>query len=211
MDKFEKGVPFDPGYSSIAVSFIGNIPYLTQEYSNLKTPHQKKFKLTMIEKPIIELINKCTAFYLGCMLWGGFIHCRFKDDSKQILDNNTNGLSENELKELDCAKESNFMLEFIKQFDRDCKYYLKKPLKIAPQITEILTNYDEFVKLNNNFVGISATADVKLPKAAAHFENLTDEELDSLHIKIMNVISSGKIEDLLKIGFYNPKNQNSKS
>jgi len=205
MDKFEKGVPFDPGYSQLSYSFIDNINYITREYKQLKTTHQKVFKLRLIEPAIIDLIKKCTAFYLGCILWGSFIHHRFRDNPKEILDNNTEGLTEEDFKENDCAFESNFIIKYIEQFDRDCKYFLKKPARLPDSIIEILKSYDEFVKLNNNFLDIKLTSEVKLPKSVDHFKNLSNKQLDNLYAQISAVIDSGKLEDLLEIGFYKIK------
>jgi hypothetical protein len=202
MDKFEKGVPFDPGYSQYSYSFPENIDYITQEYTQLKALHQKKFKLSLIEPTIIDLIKKCTAFYLGCILWGGFIHYRFKDNPKEIIGNNTKGLTEEELKELDCAEETKFMLKYIEQFDKDCKYFLRRPAKVPVLINEILKSYNEFVELNNNFVNTDQTNEIKLPQAFGHFKNLTDNQLDSLYLQISQAIETGKIEDLLEVGFY---------
>lgn len=202
MKKFEKGVPFDPGYSQYSFSFLENIVYITGEYSKLKANHQKKFKLSLIEPTIIDLIKKCTAFYLGCMLWGGFIHYRFKDSPKEIIGNNTKDLTEEEFKELDCAEESKFMLKYIEQFDKDCKYFLKKPARVPASIIEILNSYNEFVEINNNFRNVNQTSEVKLPKAFSHFKKLSNEQLDNLNEQISKIIESGKIEDLIELGFY---------
>ncbi|MDD3014670.1 MAG: hypothetical protein PHC34_13300 [Candidatus Gastranaerophilales bacterium] len=202
MDKFEIGVPFDPGYSQYSFSFLENIGYITQEYSQLKANHQKKFKLSLIEPTIIDLIKKCTAFYLGCILWGGFIHYRFKDSPKEIIGNNTKDLTDDELKELDCAEETKYMLKYIEQFKKDCKYFLRRPARVSDIIVETLKSYNEFVELNNNFADVNNTGDVKLPQILEHFKKLTDEQLNDLYIKISKIIESGKIEDLLEIGFY---------
>ena len=202
MDRFKKGVPFDPGYSKHTVSFIENIVYLTGEYINLKDIHKKKFKLSLMEPVIIKLINKCSAFYLGCILWGGYIYYRFEDNPKEILGNNTQNLTEDELRELDCAKETKYILKYIEQFDKDCKYFLRKAANVQDSIIEILNNYNEFVELNTNFINIDKTSDVRLPQALDHFKNLTDEQLDNLYFQILDVIESGNLENILKIGFY---------
>ena len=203
MKKFEASVPFDPGYSSLSFSFIENISFLTQDYSQSKTPHQKKFKLVQLEPKILELINKSAAFYLGCMLWGGTIKAYFKDSPKEITGNHTNKLDEEQKKELDCADEVKFMLEYINFFDRDCKYFLNKPAKISDSVIKILNGYVEFAQINNNFINITKTDEIKLPQSLSHFEKLTKEQLENLYDKIMEAINSGKIEKLLDIGFYN--------
>lgn len=202
MNKFEKNVPFDPGFSPLSFSFIENIQVATQEYSKMSANHQKKFWLAKFEPTIVDFICKTSAFYLGCILWGGFIHCRFKDSPKEITGNNTDKLSEREKSELDCAVEVKAIIEYIKNFDRDCKYFLKRPAKIPPIINEILDNYIEFASLNNNFINVKNTSGIKLPEAVSHFNELNEKQLDELCEKINASIDSAKIETLLDIGFY---------
>jgi len=202
MYNFEKTVPFDPGYSKIAFLFTDQISYLTAEYNQLKVVHQKKFQLSRIEPMILELINKSTAFYLGCLLWGGFVRCRFKVEPKELSGNNTANLSEEELQKVDCGAEAKIILQYIQSFDKDCKYFLNRPAKISPLIKEILDSYIEFAVLNNNFIDVKNTSDVKLPKILSHFENLSQEQLDGLCDKIYAIIAAGKIEALLDLGFY---------
>lgn len=200
MKQFENGVPFDPGYSTIACSFIDNISCITSEFTQLKELHKKKFKLKLIEPSIIELINKCSAFYLGCILWGAYIHYRFKDSPKEILGNNTKDLTSEEIKELDCAEETKFMLEYITQLDRDCKYFLRKPASVPEFIITILKNYNEFAALNKNFIHVNKTDDIKIPADFKYFSDMTDKQLDDLCLKIFEIIESKNIEKILEIG-----------
>lgn len=202
MNNFDKNVPFDPGYSKISFSFAEHISYVTSAYNQLKAPHQKKFQLSRIEPSILGLINKSTAFYLGCMLWGGFVHSRFKNEPKELSGNTNIGLSEKELQEIDCGAEAKLILQYIESFDKDCKYFLKRPAKISPVLKEILENYIEFASLNNNFINTDKTDKIKLPKALEHFKDLTNEQLDTLCEKIYTTIDAGKIEALLEVGFY---------
>lgn len=202
MMNFDKNVPFDPGYSKLSFSFIDHISYVAGSYNQLKAVHQKKFQLSKIEQPVLDLITKSSAFYLGCMLWGGFVASRFKNEPKELIGNNTEGLSPQELEAVDCGAESRFMLQYIEAFDKDCKYFLKRPAKVPPFTKEILENYIEFAKLNNNFINVDTTDKIKLPKALEHFKDLSNEQLDTLCDKIYSIIESGKIEALLEIGFY---------
>lgn len=199
MHKFDTTVPFDPGFSAISFSFSENIEVVNREFAQLKANHQKKFWLSKYEPVIVEFIEKSSAFYLGCMLWGSFIHFRYKDDPKQITGNTTENLSEAELKDLDCGVEAKAILEYIKKLDRDCKYFLNRSAKVAPEVKEILDNYVEFACINNNFVGVKTTADIKIPQAFTHLEKMTNEQLDQLCEKIYSVIESNKIEKLFEI------------
>lgn len=203
MRDFKKTVPFDPGYSALSFSFMENILIAAHEYNAMKAPHQKKFWLTKSEPSLVEFIEKSTAFYLGCILWGGFIHYKFKDSPKEITGNNTEGLSKQELVELDCASEAKAILEYIQSFDRDCKYFIKRPAKISPKIKEFLNSYIEFAQINNNFIGVNKTSDIKIPKAFVCFEKLTEKELDKLCEEIYSAIDAKKIENLLKIELCN--------
>lgn len=202
MKNFEKSVPFDPGYSPISFSFTEQINYLTAPFVTAKAMHQKKFQFMQLEKKAIDLVNKATAFYLGCILWGGFIHFRFKDNPKPIEDNNTLELSKEEQENLDCAFEVKNILAFIELFERDCKYYLKRSANVPQKISEILNSYVEFSEINKNFLKIKTTEDIKIPKSISHFSKLDEKKLDKLCDKIFETIETKKIESLLDIGFY---------
>lgn len=202
MRNFDQSVPFDPGFAPMTFSFIEQIKTTQNCYATLKNNFQKKLWLPQAEPQVMKMINLSTAFYLGCILWGGFIHYRFQENPKEISGNNTIGLSEQELQDLDCAVDVKALLEYIKTFDRDCKYFLKRSMKVPPFIKEVLENYIEFAQINNNFININKTDEIKLPKALEHFKNLSNEQLDDLCEKIYSAIESEQIQDLLELGFY---------
>lgn len=199
MQDFTNSVPFDPGYSKMSFSFLGDIDVLVDEYSKLKANHQKKFWLVKNEPSIITFIEKCTAFYCGCLLWGSFIYYRFLDESKKIEGNNTDKMSKEELQDYDSAYEVKAIIDYINFLDRDFKYFVKRPFKISEQIKNILKNYVEFASLNNNFVGIVETSQIKIPKTYEKISKYKKEQLDELCEKIFEVINSLKIEKLLLI------------
>lgn len=202
MKNFDKTVPFDPGYSDLAFYFEDQVSYHMGAYNQIKVPHQKKFQLIKLEPLLLDLIDKSTSFYLGCMLWGGFLSSRFKGESKEITRNTPAGMSEEQLNAIDCTEEPREIIDFIKNFDRDCKYYLNRPAKVPAFNLEILNAYIEFAQINDNFIKVKTTSDVKLPKLFSHFEKLSKEELDELCDKIYAVIATGKIEGLLEIGLF---------
>lgn len=199
MRNFEKNVPFDPGYSKVSFSFIEQIAYIVSSYEQTKTPHQRKFHLTKLEPMIIKIMQQSTSFYLGCMLWGGFIRYRFDKSPKEIVGNNTLTMSEEELKELDCGAEARIILQYINTLDRDCKYYLKRPAKVPENLKPILEDYIEFAKLNENFVNVKSTNEVKLPENYEKMKDFSNEKLDEICEKIYSAIDEGKIEKLLEI------------
>lgn len=202
MKNFDKSVPFDPGYSQISFSFIGNIDVAVDEYKKLKANNQKKFWLMKNESMLVDFINRSNAFYLGCLLWGAFLHYRFKSSPKEIEGNHAQKLTNEAKAELDCAVEVKVILEYINSLNRDCKYFLRRPLKIPDLIVQILNNYIEFAKLNENFINTRTTSDIKLPKTFIHFDKLSNEKLDELCEKIDTIIESKNILSLLDLKFY---------
>lgn len=202
MKNFDKSVPFDPGYSQISFCFIGNIDVAVDEYKKLKADNQKKFWLMKNESTLVDFINRSSAFYLGCLLWGAFLHYRFKNEPKEIEGNHALKLSEQEKREFDCCVEVDAILEYINSLNRDCKYFLKRPLKISEFIIKILENYIEFARINENFINTKTTSDIKLPKTFVHFDKLSNEKLDKLCEKIYAIIESKQIVSLLDLKFY---------
>lgn len=203
MRNFETTVPFDPGYAPKAFSFIDAIKNTKDCYAQLKSNSQKKAWLPQAETEIVKLIELNAAFYLGCILWGGFLANRFKNDPKKIEGNTTLDLSESEKAELDCAVDAKAALDYIKNFERDCKYFLRRGMKIRPIIKEIYENYVEFAELNNQFINVRTTSDVKTPKAIAHFKDLSDAQLDLLCESIYMIINTEPLLfSLLDLGFY---------
>lgn len=200
METFKDKVPFDLGYSAIYVPIIGDIEAFAQEYSKLKASHQKKFWLVKFEPQVINLIEKNSAFYLGCMLWGGFLHFRFPN--KEITGNATANISEEERAKFDCAEEVKIVLNFIKNLDRDFVYLLKRHSKVSKFTREILENYVEFAQQNENFIDTKNTNNIKTPKGVEHFKDLSPEKLDELYAKIKNAINATDAKSLLGIGFY---------
>src|SRR5574344_198982 len=205
MQKFNKTVPFDPGYKVLSFPFMGSVDMLNQQFSALKANHQKKFWLIKNEYKIVDFIRKNTAIYLGCMLWGAFLAYRFKKNPIEIVGNNTVGLSKEALQNLDCASEVKFALEYIKLLERDMKYYVGKSFKIDNIIPEILENYIEFNEINDNFKEIKFTNQVLLPKRFEHFSNFSENDLDILCEKIFDAISHVSHEDILNLKFYDLK------
>ena len=200
MENFKDKVPFDPGYSAIYVPIIGDIEAFAQEYSKLKAAHQKKFWLVKFEPQILNLIEKNSAFYLGCMLWGGFLHFRYPN--KEITGNATSNISKEERERFDCAEEVKIVLNFIKNLDRDFVYLVKRHSKVSKFTREILENYVEFAQINKNFVDTKNTNEIKIPEVVEHFKDLSPEKLDELYSNIKNAINTSNSKALLDIGFY---------
>lgn len=203
MRNFEETVPFNPGYESMAFSFIERIQNIKDCYALIKSNAQKKAWLPQVEPQVNKLLELNAAFYLGCILWGGFLAYRFTDSPKEISDNAIQDLSEEDLMDFDCAEEPKAALKFIQSFEHSCICFLKRPMRISPIIKEIYESYVEFAQLNEDFLHVKTTADVKVPKAIEHFKDFSNEQLDELCDKIYAIIEpEDTLLGILDLGFY---------
>lgn len=108
-------------------------------------------------------------------------------------------MSEQDIKEFDCAYEAKAILEYISSFDRDCRYFLKRPSKLSSKVRKILENYIQFAEINNNFIGMKKTDEIKMVKDFDYLEKLSDIQLDELCENIYACIDSANIAGLLDL------------
>ncbi len=203
MNDFEKGVPFDPGWSKFSTSFIEYADFNVGNIFKLKTPNQIKFQITKHEAGLVKKAGACAAIYLGCILWGGYLKSRFKNSPKAIIDNPAEGMSVEKAEEKFAYREEpEYMIDYIEKFNKNFKRYVKRPSGIDPQVTEILKAYLEFLELNHNFAGVINTDQIQLPGVLSHFDNLSADKLDELKDKIFNIIETDNLEQVLDIGFF---------
>ncbi len=150
-------VAFDPGYGQHLNSFIFNVENMYSEINKFKNLGQKKFKFKVFHPQVVAMIEKNTAFYLGCMLWATYV---VSNKSAELTGNHCFG---NEYVENDELAEINYMNEFIKCYNKDTKYYLNVEFAYSQESQEILDIYKEFAKMNEGFVNSKTSDDIKLP------------------------------------------------
>jgi len=199
MPNFEKSVPFDPGYAQYVIDISENAEAVSFEISRYKSLHQKKFRFSRFEPALLSIIKNNAGFYSGCMLWGAYIHYRFKDNPKEITGNSYVDLDEEQIININFTQNIDFMINYLPKFDKDCKYFLGKPSRVDESLMKIFENYREFVLLNNGFLRTRNTDDIKIPESLNYLKKMSPEELDSMYEKIEAVIQNGKLEDLLEM------------
>lgn len=180
---------FDPGFFTCLTSFPSNIELLYSELNSVKNFAQKKIQFLMTYKRVNDLLNAHTGFYAGCMFWGAYL----KTLGSEKIENNP-FLNQEYNKELSLS-ELNYMLDFIKKFDRDTKYYMGKPFKFDEKKMHILETYIEFLDLNKGFSNVDTTDKIQL---TGKLTELSKEEIEKIEQKIQDVIHTGKVEELLE-------------
>lgn len=187
-------VAFDPGYGKNITSFINNIEFMYSEINKFKNLGQKRFKFKTYYPQIIALIEQNVAFYLGCLLWATYV---VSQKGCELTGNNCFGLEYTEEVELE---EVNYIVEFIKHFNKDTKYYLNVSFEYTEDKMKILEVYKEFAKLNEGFVNSKTADDIKLPK---QLKTPVEKDIKTIFETITNeVVKNGNFEKLYTLKDY---------
>jgi len=185
-----KVVEFDPGYGPYVSSLAANIEYAYQTLAKFKNMGQKKFQYKTMYNQISKLFENNVGFYLGCMLWATVIKA---EGSKEIINNPCFG---SEYSEESNILEIDYVINFVPQFKRDCKYYLGLELNIEQIKVDILNLYKEFIVANKGFVNCKTTDDIILPDS---LKTPATKDLTIIKEKISEVTKNGKLCDLIEL------------
>lgn len=183
---FTEGAQFDPGFIRHLNAFVPSIEYIYSDLNRFRNFNQKKMKFKMYHHKIISLIETYIGFYLGCMLWAACI----KDLDKPVLNNLCFG---GDYDEKETVGEVNFVKEYIKQFEKDVKYYTGQDYKLDELHAEILDEYEEFLKLNKGFTAVQSTNDLQINSNA---QKLGENEREEILSKIFDAAETGDFKEL---------------
>ena len=194
----EDKVLFDPGFAPLVDDFYQSMGIVQQIMSSVPSMHQKKFKYKMLQSDILKLVKNNVAFYLGCMLWAYYLTENFKNDPKELEGNTFSELSEEEKNEYDFFGEIDFITDYFEQYKKDTKYYLGKEQSLPQEWLSILSTYREFLEINNSFLNVKLTSDIKVPAAigmrdigidikAAIDKSIADKNIETL--LLLNILA----------------------
>jgi len=186
----EKTVLFDPGYAQHTTILSISAEYLYNTVNQFKNFSQKKMKFKMLYPQITRMVDNNVGFCLGCLLWAVYI--------KGLGDVKIEGnpcLGDTYNKE-ETVEEIDYSIAFFDKLKKDAKYYLGSDYNVNPLHVKILELYKEFLTLNCSFVNTKTSSDVILPEG---FEIPSEENLEKIHSKIQEVITSGNLLDLTEV------------
>ena len=187
----EKTVLFDPGYAQHTTILSISSEYIYSSVNQFKNFGQKKMKFKMLYPQITRMVDNNVGFCLGCLLWAVYIKALGEDI--KIEGNPCLGDTYN--KE-EAVEEIDFSIVFFDKLKKDAKYYLGIEYVVNPFHIKVLELYREFLTQNCSFVNTKTTSDVILPDG---FEIPAEENLEKIHSKIQEVISSGNLLDLVEV------------
>lgn len=180
-------VQFDPGFIQHMSAFEPNIQYVYNSLNSCRNFNQKKMQFKMFYPKIQSLLKNYLGFYLGCILWAVYIKSL---GEKPIAGNLCYG---GDFSETETLEEVDFIKSYIEQLKKDAKYYLGQNFSIDEESIKVLDAYREFLKLNEGFVKVQTTTDVKLP---ASLKSVDETGLKEILVGIEQVIENGKLHEL---------------
>jgi hypothetical protein len=198
---FEQEVPFDPGYAPHLVPFLPAIKTIDAELIVIKNFGQKKLRYKILSKIGHKAFLSTLGFWVGCLLWGGFIKYKFQDNPKPISGNGFIGLSKEDIESFSYNEEFEAMTNYIQNYSKDMKYYLSKYISLPNFYGKIIEEYKEFVALNDNFLNSKSTNDIKISPKFEFLAEYSDSKLDELYSQIITVIESNDLSQFLELEF----------
>lgn len=183
-------VQFDPGFIQHMSAFEPNIEYVYSSLNSCRNFNQKKMQFKMFYPKIQSLLKNYLGFYLGCILWAVYIKSL---GEKTITGNLCYG---GEFSENGTLEEVDFIKAYIEQLKKDAKYYLNQDFSIDEESLKVLDAYREFLKVNEGFVKVQTTTDVKLPES---LKTPSADDLQEILEEIEKVIENGKLHELFTL------------
>lgn len=181
---------FDPGYGQHLVSLIFSLEDMYGDIQKFRNLGQKKFRFRQYYEGMVKLLRQNTAFYLGCLLWATYL---VNQEESEITNNYCLGKEYDEAKSL---IELDFLIKFSNTFSKDTKYYMNTDFKFPEEDSEMLQIYREFAVMNEGFVNIKKTSDLKMPSA---IKTPNTEELKTIKMTIDTVVETGNFDLLFNI------------
>lgn len=186
MVNFDEGIAFDPGFT-MHLSLISRD--IEDFYRNISIYAfaQKKQQFRAYSTKLLKLIERNIGFYAACVLWAD-VAKNYPD--KLILNNICFG---GEYDEAENVAEVVFVRRYLEQFAKDLKYYTGQTWSAPAIYSQILDDYEEFLKINEGFIKVSKASDLLLPKGV---KPVTD---DSELLKLFDgVIETGNFKPMIE-------------
>lgn len=196
-----QNVPFDPGYAPNLVPFLPAIRAINSELAPIKNFGQKKLRYKILSKIGHKAFLSTLGFWVGCILWGGYIKYKFEESPKAISGNDFIGVSKEEINSFAYNEEFEEMATYIQTYSKDQNYYLGKYLSLPNFYGKIVDEYKEFVALNENFLYSKSTNDIKISPRFEFLAEYSDEKLSELYAQIMTNIESHDLSQFLELEF----------
>jgi len=181
-----EGIEFDPGFAPYILAFQGTVNYLYIDINKFRVFSQKKARFRQYYKKILEIFNNNLGFYVGCLMWAAYIKTQ---EEQEIINNHCYGGKYNEEEN---TVETDYLINFVKLFPKDMKYYMSTSFEFDESVNKILGAYKEFLIKNKGFVNVVTNFDIVLP------DGLKTDGAESFKEKIDEAIALKDLSKLLE-------------
>ena len=199
MPKNTPKAQFDPGYAPHLVPFLPTFEAFIQEMMHIKNFGQKKMRYKVLNKVVYKSLLSTLGFWVGCILWGGYIKYKNANAPKQIDGNNFLGLKPDDIKSFAYDQEFEAILYYIESYSKDMKYYTGANVQLPVFYRTIVEEYRDFVSLNENFLTTEMTSNIKIPSKFDFLAKYSQAELDEIHTQIMEIIQNQDLSGFLEL------------
>ncbi len=190
-------VKFDPGMGEYFENFNEYINNLYSQLLSITSISKKRIKFKMSLSKIDKMMKNNLGFYTGCLLWAYYIYNNNISSPKEI-EGNYFYLKPDEQAHKDFECQINFMENYFDSYERDVLYYTGQKVKIPESWRTVLSQYNEFLKLNKCFVETKYTSDIILPEPLKNIK--TDTDINKL---INEAITKKDLSLLLSVNIFN--------
>lgn len=194
-----QSVPFDPGFGRYFPQIDETVLAHLEGIARLKVPNQRKFQLQKIETTLTRELITTMCIYYGCVLYGSTIASKYVSPSAIITENPVAEIPEEQKQDIDLTIESSFIAEVYKLFSRSIEFNFRRKCKIPQNFLDVVQAYSEFMQVNNHFVNIKTTDQLKIPEKFSHFKSYDKKKLDEIEQMIFQAVEAGRLEELLNI------------
>ncbi len=184
-------VLFDPGFAPIVIDSIGTVGYTYYMFNALGDIRIKRANFPLVLRKIEHHLKINVCFYLGCLLWAGYI----KSNKNATITGNE--LLNEKTNEQEYTKEIDFLIDFCSnKIVKEYKYYKNKFYRIDERYLPILESYKEFLIINKGFVACNNTNDIIIPNS---LKKISDSDLNKVLETIQDAIKEKKLDRILEL------------
>ena len=194
---------FDPGFAPNIIHFYPAYMTAEEELSRLKNFGQKKMRYKVLDKTVQKAMQSTLGFWVGCVLWGGYIKYKFKNAPKDIEDNSFLGLSPDDVSSFGYQDEFKVMAKYLENFEKNVKYYTGATATLPKEYKTILDEYVSFIELNGHFLETRTTDDIQIPEKFGFLAKYSAAQLNKLGAKIIEIIETGDLSEFLELEIFN--------
>lgn len=187
---------FNPGFGQCLIGFLPIYIEFQSQINATKNFSIKKAKYKLFNTKLNTALESTLGFWVGCILWGAVLKNSYKNNPQKIENNPFWGLKEEDISQYEFNLEFDFIKKYISSYTKDMKYFCGENAVFPDFYLKIVDNYQNFLKINNNFINTDTTDKINFPEELKHLNNLEVEELENLK-KLINTALDKKNLSLL--------------